>query len=134
MHVSFPSLPLFTLYNPALQEDPKQTLYFAHLFFADHVVSTAWTVFFTLVWWLWTPHDGSRQANSPAQQAMIDAANITQHFTDEEREIAAMKIWNAEKGTAVVVIALSWLSKVLITHRSITHQHLIINPSSTLLS
>ncbi|XP_006461929.1 hypothetical protein AGABI2DRAFT_151536 [Agaricus bisporus var. bisporus H97] len=92
-------------------EDPKQTLYFAHLFFADHVVSTAWTVFFALAWWIWIPHDGSRQANSPAQQAMIDAANITRLLTDEEREIEAMKIWNAEKSTAFIVITLSWLSK-----------------------
>ncbi|KAJ3571917.1 hypothetical protein NP233_g3447 [Leucocoprinus birnbaumii] len=93
-------------------EDPKQTLYFAHLFAADHVLSTAWTVFFTLAWWIWTPHDGRRQANSAAQEAIKKTANITSHLTEEEREAAAMAIWNHEKGTAAFVIAISWLFKL----------------------
>ncbi|KAF5361986.1 hypothetical protein D9756_002427 [Leucocoprinus leucothites] len=93
-------------------EDPKQTLYFAHLFAADHVLSTAWTIFFALVWWIWTPHDGRRQANSAAQEAMMKTANITNHLTPEERVAAAMTIWNHEKSTAAAVIAISWLSKV----------------------
>ncbi|KXN92655.1 Inositol phoshorylceramide synthase regulatory subunit kei1 [Leucoagaricus sp. SymC.cos] len=93
-------------------EDPKQTLYFAHLFAADHVLSTAWTVFFTLVWWIWTPHDGRRQANSAAQEAMMKTANITNHLTPEEREAAAMAIWNHEKGTAAAVIVISWITKL----------------------
>lgn len=92
-------------------EDPKQTLYFAHLFAADHVLSTAWTIFFTLVWWVWTPHDGRRQANSPAQEAMMQTANITHHLTPAERQAAAMTIWNHEKGTAATVILISWLFK-----------------------
>ncbi|TEB36674.1 DUF1753-domain-containing protein [Coprinellus micaceus] len=93
-------------------EDSKQTLYFAHLFFADHVVSTAWTVFFGLVWWLWTSHEGERQANSPAQQDMIKLANITHHYTPEERREAALSIWRHEKGKAAAIIILSWLAKI----------------------
>ncbi|KAI9450756.1 Inositolphosphorylceramide synthase subunit Kei1-domain-containing protein, partial [Russula earlei] len=49
-------------------EDPKHMLYFAHIFFADHVLNTIWTVYFAVHWWLYTPHDGRRNANSPAQQ------------------------------------------------------------------
>jgi len=94
-------------------EDPKKTFYFAHLFFADHIFSTSWTVFFAIVWWLWTPHDGRRQANSAAQKAMMEHGNSTApHLTDEERRIAAMTIWNHEKGLAAAVIIVSWMFKI----------------------
>lgn len=95
------------------QEDPKQTLYFAHLFFADHVLSTAWTVFFAVVWWVYTPHDGQRSLNSKAQEEMAKGgAGGSKNMTDEERIAAANMIWNKEKGTAAAVIILSWLVKV----------------------
>ncbi|KNZ72661.1 UPF0596 Golgi apparatus membrane protein [Termitomyces sp. J132] len=94
------------------EEDPKQTLYFAHLFFADHIFSTSWTVFFAVMWWVYTPHDGSRSVNSPAQEYIIHVGNVTNTLTPEEREAAAMKIWNHEKGTAATIIFLSWLSKI----------------------
>ncbi|KAF9054438.1 Inositolphosphorylceramide synthase subunit Kei1-domain-containing protein [Panaeolus papilionaceus] len=95
------------------EEDPKKTLYFAHLFFADHILSTSWTVFFAIVWWLWTPHDGRRQANSEAQKAMIELANTAaQNLTDVQRKEAAMAIWNQEKGLAAMVIILSWICKI----------------------
>jgi len=94
-------------------EDPKKTLYFAHLFFADHIFSTSWTVFFAIVWWLWTPHDGRRQANSAAQKAMMDHGNSTApHLTAKERKEAAMAIWNQEKGLAATVIIFSWIFKI----------------------
>ncbi|KAI0955186.1 hypothetical protein AcW1_006844 [Taiwanofungus camphoratus] len=96
------------------QEDPKQTLYFAHLFFADHVLSTAWLVFFAVVWWVYTPHDGRRQANSKAQEDMMNAGpGLSGHnMTESERVAAATSIWNEEKGTATAVIVLGWLAKI----------------------
>ncbi|TFK26251.1 DUF1753-domain-containing protein [Coprinopsis marcescibilis] len=94
------------------QEDPKHTFYFAHFFAADHVFSTSWTVFFAVAWWLWTPHNGDRQANSAAQQAMVELANVTTHLSTAEREQAALSIWNHEKGKAAAIIVLSWLSKI----------------------
>lgn len=95
------------------KEDPKHTLYFAHLFFADHIVSTAWLVFFAVLWWVYTPHDGRRQANSDAQREMMDAVPITgnRNMTDVERVMAAMTIWDEEKGRATAVIVLGWLAK-----------------------
>ena len=97
----------------ASQEDPKQTLYFAHLFFADHVLSTAWTVFFAVVWWVYTPHDGRRTANSAAQEEMAKGGNGGSHnMTEEERIEAAHMMWNHEKGTAAGIIILSWFVKV----------------------
>ncbi|KAG5647432.1 hypothetical protein DXG03_009362 [Asterophora parasitica] len=94
------------------EENPKQTLYFAHLFFADHIFSTSWTVFFSVVWWVYTPHDGQRKANSAAQQAMMDVGKLNSTLTPAEREAAAMEIWNQEKGTAAAIIILSWISKI----------------------
>ncbi|KAF4610755.1 hypothetical protein D9613_006899 [Agrocybe pediades] len=94
-------------------EDPKKTLYFAHLFFADHIFSTSWTIFFAVGWWIWNPHDGQRQANSAAQQAVMALGNATApHLTDEERKEAALAIWNHEKGLAAAVIIISWLFKI----------------------
>ncbi|PPQ91484.1 hypothetical protein CVT25_013741 [Psilocybe cyanescens] len=96
-----------------LREDPKKTLYFAHLFFADHIFSTSWTVFFAVGWWLWNPHDGQRQANSDAQKKMMDLGNSSApHLTDEERKEAALAIWNHEKGLAASVIVISWIFKI----------------------
>ncbi|KAF5377792.1 hypothetical protein D9757_008098 [Collybiopsis confluens] len=94
------------------EENPKNTLYFAHFFFADHIFSTAWTVFFAVVWWFQTPHDGQRQANSPAQAQIIQASPGNHHLSDEELAIAAGQIWNHEKGTALAVIIISWLAKI----------------------
>ncbi|KAJ3517763.1 hypothetical protein NLJ89_g310 [Agrocybe chaxingu] len=91
-------------------EDAKKTFYFAHLFFIDHIFSTSWTLFFALDWWLWQPHDGRRQANSAAQQAMMEHGNST--MTDEQRKKAAMAIWNHEKGLAAAVIIVSWVFKI----------------------
>ncbi|KAK7687812.1 hypothetical protein QCA50_009031 [Cerrena zonata] len=94
------------------QEDPRHTLYFAHVFFADHVISTAWLVFFAVVWWIYTPHDGRNQANSPAQQEMAKTAiGVPHNMTEEERSLAAMTLWNHEKSTATIVIVLGWVSK-----------------------
>ncbi|ETW79029.1 hypothetical protein HETIRDRAFT_246353, partial [Heterobasidion irregulare TC 32-1] len=94
------------------EEDPKRTLYFAHFFFADHVLSTAWTIFFAVHWWVYTPHDGRRFANSPAQQALIDGY-IGHHLnmTEAQRVAAAEDIWGREKGIAATIIVLGWLSK-----------------------
>ncbi|EJD07610.1 DUF1753-domain-containing protein [Fomitiporia mediterranea MF3/22] len=93
------------------EEDPRRTLYFAHLFFADHVLSTVWTVFFAVVWWIYTPHDGRRQANSAAQEQLMQGGS-GHNMTEEERTLAAMRIWNKEKGMAAAVIIIGWCAKV----------------------
>jgi len=106
------TLVLFAWGLRALQnEDPKRALYFAHMYFADHLFSSVWTVFFGVRWWVVNPHDGRRQANSAAQEDMMRNANIT-HLTDEERAAAAMTIWNQEKGFALTLLILGWVVKV----------------------
>lgn len=106
--------PLDHSYPSVHQEDPKQTLYFAHLFFADHILSTAWTVFFAVIWWVYTPHDGQRTVNSAAQEEMAAKGGTggSRNMTEQERVVAARMIWDKEKGTAAGIIVLSWLAKV----------------------
>ncbi|EJF64091.1 Inositolphosphorylceramide synthase subunit Kei1-domain-containing protein [Dichomitus squalens] len=94
-----------------LHEDPKQTLYFAHLFFADHILSSAWLVFFAVLWWVYTPHDGTVQIHSDAQKD-VQASGPGHNMTAEERAAAAMTIWNAEKGIATAMIVMGWVLKI----------------------
>jgi len=96
------------------EEDPKRVLYFAHMFFLDHLFSTCWTVFFGVVWWVYTPHDGRRVANSDAQREMMSGAGGVQghNMTAEERAEAALGIWNKEKGFAAAVLIIGWLIKI----------------------
>ncbi|KAH7910306.1 Inositolphosphorylceramide synthase subunit Kei1-domain-containing protein [Hygrophoropsis aurantiaca] len=98
--------------NAIKEENPVHSLYFAHLFFVDHVLSTAWTAFFAVVWWLYTPHDGRHQSNSAAQDAIRQGAGVNHTMTDAQRAAAADMIWQEEKGTAAMVIVVSWLSKI----------------------
>lgn len=48
---------------------------YAHCFFADHVVSTLYTVAFGVAWYIFDPHDGRRVANSEAQQDVRDRSS-----------------------------------------------------------
>lgn len=92
------------------EEDAKRTFYFAHIFLADHLLNTIWTVFFAVSWWYYNPHDGQRIANSDAQKDMMDMDGPS--MTAEERLVAAQKIWNLEKGHAAGVLLIGWLLKI----------------------
>ncbi|KAL1944988.1 hypothetical protein VTO73DRAFT_2608 [Trametes versicolor] len=94
-----------------LHEDAKRTLYFAHLFFADHILSTAWLVYFGVLWWFYTLHDGRVIANSDAQKEVMESG-AGHNMTDEERAAAAMTLWNAEKGIASAMIIIGWMAKI----------------------
>jgi len=88
-------------------------LYFAHFFFADHILSTSWTVFFAVSWWLYTPHDGVRVSNSPAQEAIVkNYPGTLQSITDEERALLATNLWNREKSFSLTLIILGWFLKI----------------------
>jgi len=117
-------------------------LYFAHMFFLDHLFSTCWTVFFAVMWWVYTPHDGKRVANSDAQREMMGGASGSEghNMTESERTEAALGIWNKEKGFAAMVLVLGWLIKVrrctlsFVSQRHtdlLRHSHLFVcTPSS----
>ena len=97
---------------PSRQENAQQSLYFAHLFFVDHMFSTGWTLFFAVVWWAYTPHDGRRVANSAAQEAIRLGAGVNHTMTEAQLAAAANILWHEEKGVAAAVIVLSWFAKV----------------------
>ena len=80
--------------------------------------STAWTFFFAVVWWVYTPHDGRRVANSAAQEAIRLGAGVNHTMTEAQVASAANILWHEEKGVAAAVIALSWLAKVRRTKTS----------------
>ncbi|KAI0705223.1 Inositolphosphorylceramide synthase subunit Kei1-domain-containing protein [Cytidiella melzeri] len=95
------------------REDAKNTLYFAHAFFADHMLSTAWMVYFAVVWWIYVPHDGQQEITSPAQKEIMEAGGGgNSSMTPAERAAAATTIWNQEKGTSMAVIVVGWLIKI----------------------
>jgi inositol phosphorylceramide synthase regulatory subunit len=97
------------------QEHPKYTFYLAYAFLLDHVFSTVWLAYFAVEWWVYTPHDGRRVANSAAQEELMKS--VTGHeMSAEERRVAAQSIWNHEKGTAAGVVVVSWLIKVRIAY------------------
>lgn len=106
------------------EEDPKRVLYFAHMFFLDHLFSTVWTVFFAVLWWF-SPHDGKHVVNSEAQQKIILSAGpiASSNMTDEERAIAAQAIWNQEKGFAASVLVIGWLIKIYFTILIYSYSH-----------
>jgi len=64
---------------------------------------------------------------SAAQKAIQDLANVT-HLTSEERKVAAMNIWNHEKGLAAAVIILAWLFKV--RAKFVCYEASLINPTA----
>ncbi|KAI0343008.1 DUF1753-domain-containing protein [Trametopsis cervina] len=95
------------------KEDAKNTLYFAHAFFADHMLSTAWIIYFAVVWWIYTPHDGRQEITSPAQKEIMEAGGGgNTNMSQTERAAAASAIWNQEKSTSLGVIIVGWLIKV----------------------
>ncbi|KAG8729077.1 hypothetical protein FRC12_021274, partial [Ceratobasidium sp. 428] len=92
-------------------EDAKRTFYFAHIFVADHLLGTIWTVFFAVLWWVYNPHDGEKVVNSAAQEAMAGAHGNTT-ISHGDRVAAAQLIWNQEKGLAAMVLIAGWISKI----------------------
>lgn len=80
-------------------------------------------IFFAVVWWIYTPHDGQQEITSPAQKEIMEAGGGgNSSMTAEERAQAATAIWNEEKGTAMAVIVVAWIVKVrnFVVHSAIT--------------
>lgn len=105
-----------------LQEAPSPTLLYSHLFLLDHLVSTIYTASFAVVWYLYTPHDGRRVANSQAQREVMELgytikgvdgqAGTGAEMGDAARKLAAEMVWSGERGFAAALLALGWLLKV----------------------
>lgn len=93
------------------QENGPKSLIYAHLFAVDHLVGTLYTSLFAAIWYLYTPHDGRRIANSDAQKAMM-GTNTGTGLDDAGRVEAAMGVWKSERGFSGAVLLIGWTLKV----------------------
>ncbi|GAA5933259.1 Kei1p [Sporobolomyces koalae] len=93
------------------EENGPKSLIYAHLFALDHLVGTLYTGLFAAIWYLYTPHDGRRIANSDAQKAMM-GSNTGTGLDDAARVEAAMGVWKSERGFSGAVLVIGWLLKV----------------------
>ncbi|KAG8798686.1 hypothetical protein FRB91_005034 [Serendipita sp. 411] len=97
-------------------EDPDKSTLTAHIFLLDHLIGTLWTAFFGVDWWIYTPHDGKRVTNSPAQVELATGGAAVGHHptatTEAQRAASALQLWNQEKALSATVIILGWLLKV----------------------
>jgi hypothetical protein len=98
------------------QENAEKTSLTAHIYLLDHLVSTLWTAFFGVSWWIYTPHDGKRVINSDAQVELSTGGAAAGHhpatISEAERAISALQLWNKEKAFAAALIIGGWLIKV----------------------
>ncbi|GAA6020542.1 hypothetical protein JCM11491_000789 [Sporobolomyces phaffii] len=93
------------------EENGPKSLIYAHLFALDHLVGTLYTSLFAAIWYLYTPHDGRRIANSDAQKAMM-GSNTGTGLDDAGRVEAAMGVWKSERGFSGAVLVIGWMLKV----------------------
>ncbi|KAL7009873.1 hypothetical protein EMMF5_000781 [Cystobasidiomycetes sp. EMM_F5] len=101
------------------QEHPDKVLAYAHIYLADHIVSTLYTVYFGVNWYVYTPHDGRRVANSEAQKEILEghaaAGGPGNHATVEdsqERARQALAVWRDERAFSTFVLLAGWLLKI----------------------
>ncbi|ORY41827.1 Inositolphosphorylceramide synthase subunit Kei1-domain-containing protein [Leucosporidium creatinivorum] len=95
------------------EENGPKTLIYAHLFAVDHFVGTIYTAIFAVMWYVHTPHDGRRVANSDAQKEMMGSIDGTMGgLTDEQRALAAQGVWKSERGFSAAVLILGWFIKI----------------------
>lgn len=106
-------------------EDQQKVMKFAHVFLADHLFSSAWTLYFALGWFLYQKHDGEKPKLNEYQEGLmgliesIESQYATpgtkvhhQLLEGQARIDAAQAVWKGERGFSAAVLALGWLLKV----------------------
>lgn len=134
---SIATIPLFIWGLKGISDEKHQVvLRYAHLYFLDHLISTAWTMLFGIWWYSYAKHDGHPVSNSshqaelmsliesleshyrtPEQMAQLRHSTINTDTPEGAAEAAlrtqrARQIWHAERGFAAGVLILGWLIKV----------------------
>lgn len=103
-------------YSVTLQEEPDKSTVVAHIFLLDHLLSTIWTAFFGVAWWVYTPHDGKRVINSDAQIELATGGAAVGHhpatISEAQRAASALELWDQEKAFAAAIIISGWIIKV----------------------
>ncbi|SNX87555.1 related to KEI1 - component of inositol phosphorylceramide synthase [Melanopsichium pennsylvanicum] len=109
-------------------QDAQRVLTYAHLFTLDHMISTFWTLLFTINWFYFSPHDGRPTTNQSSHQTgLMDLIETIEsqyrtpeqmaqlhhdQLTPEQRVISAQRIWKEEKHFSAVVLGLGWMVKI----------------------
>lgn len=115
-----PSLLNLVLTDAQESSTPSTTV--AHLYTLDHLLQTLFHYLFYLDYWYNIPHDGRRNANSQAQQDLINLAASRNEIIDpatqetagmdELRKALAGEIWRTEKVFAGWTLVVGFFVKV----------------------
>jgi hypothetical protein len=106
-------------------EDPQRVMRFSHLFLGDHLLSSTWTLYFALNWFLYMKHDGDKPKLNEYQEGLMgliekiegsyEAPGKKIHhqlLEGQARVDAAQSVWKGERGFSGAVLSLGWLLKV----------------------
>lgn len=105
-------------------EDTARVLKYSHLFLADHLISTAWTFFFGLDWFLANKHDGEKPPLNEYQAGLMgliesieskyETSKNVHHepLVGQARVDAAQRVWKGERSFSATVLILGWLVKI----------------------
>ena len=105
-------------------EDSSKVMRYSHLFLADHMLSTAWTLYFGLAWFLFNPHDGQKPPLNEYQEGLMGLiesiesqyeTNKNIHhvpLTGQARIDAAQRVWKGERGFSAFVLIFGWMIKI----------------------
>lgn len=106
-------------------EDAQRVMKFAHVFLADHLLSSTWTLYFALDWYLYRKHDGEKPKLNEYQSGLMGLIESIEskyetpgkkvHHTlleGQARIDAAQSVWKGERGFSAAVLASGWLLKV----------------------
>lgn len=106
-------------------EDSQRVIKFAHLFLADHMLSSTWTLYFALDWFLYMKHDGERPKLNEYQEGLMGliekieskyekpGSKIHHQLLEGQARVdAAQMVWKGERAFSASVLCLGWLVKV----------------------
>jgi len=106
-------------------EDTPRVMKFSHVFLADHMLSSTWTLYFGLDWFLYMKHDGEKPKLNEYQEGLMGlieriesqyetGKNVHhQPLEGQARIDAAQSVWKGERGFSAGVLSLGWLIKVI---------------------
>lgn len=105
-------------------EDTNKVMRFAHLFLADHMLSTTWTLYFGMAWFLYNPHDGEKPPLNEYQRGLMGLIETIESQYETSKNVhheplvgqaridAAQRVWKGERAFSATVLVFGWLIKV----------------------
>jgi hypothetical protein len=104
-------------------EDTHRVMKFSHVFLADHLLSSTWTLYFGLDWFLYMKHDGEKPKLNEYQEGLMglieriesqyETKKIHHQLLEGQARVdAAQSVWRGERAFSAGVLSLGWLLKV----------------------